>query len=182
MKYFFGFLASVALIVFVTIMVIRGFSGGGSTKSTASLTDYANTSVTMQLTAEGSVNADQLHEGYRVTVGSSNNTIEVLRGYEGTVVDTHVYESNSAAYGVFLRALELLGYTKGNDSPNLKDPRGYCPDGTHYTFRITNGETIQNYWSTSCGHGNFKGKRDSTVRLFSHQIPDFDKITGKLDL
>lgn len=180
MKYFFGFLASIGLIVFVFILIIRGFSGGGSKKNVpAPLTDYTNTSVQMQYTIDGVINADQEHQALRITVDQNEAKIEVLRGYTPAIADTKTYPSNSDAYGAFLRALDVAGYTKGNSDSSKKDERGYCPNGFRYSFDIIDGSsTKQHYWTTSCGGGTSKGNSNVIRSLFQQQIPDYG--TGDL--
>jgi len=186
MKYFFGFLAAVGLIVFVVVLIIRGFTGGSSktSKNAIQLATYASTDVSVQMTVDGPITADQNHFGYRITVASSGNTIDLLQGYQNTVTSTKTYANNSDSYVQFLRAIDLLGYGKGTSDPKKQDSRGVCPDGKHFRFKILSGtgNEIQNYWTTSCGGGNFGGKREPIRQLFSSQIPDFDTLTNKLDL
>ena len=48
MKYFIAFLASIALIIFVIVLIIRGFTGNDKKADLPTpLIDYANTSVQM---------------------------------------------------------------------------------------------------------------------------------------
>ncbi len=175
MKYFFGFLASIGLIVFVFILIIRGFSGSGSKKNIpAPLVDYANTSVQMQYTIDGQINADQEHEALRITVDQNESKIEVLKGYTQAVAETKTYPSNQDAYGTFLRALDVAGYTKGNSDSAKKDERGFCPNGFRYNFDIVDGSSNkQHYWATSCGQGTSKGNTNTIRSLFQQQIPDY---------
>jgi hypothetical protein len=73
-----------------------------------------------------------------------------------------------------LRALDLLGYTEGNDASELADERGYCPAGRRYIYAIADGSDIlQRYWSTSCGEGTFAGRTKGVRALFQAQIPDY---------
>jgi hypothetical protein len=180
MKYFFGFLASIGLIILTIVLIVRGFSGGNDKKvnAPAPLLDYANTSVEMQYTLDGPVNADQEHKAVRITVGQDESTIEILSGYNDDVVNAKTYSNNQAAYSEFLRALDIAGYTKGNTDASLKDERGYCPAGYRYSFDIVDGSsTKQHFWTTSCGSssGNFKGKSNAIRALFEKQVPDYGK-------
>lgn len=176
MKYFFGFLLAVALIVVVFILIVRGL-GGGRSEVQSELVDYAKTQTVMRLTVEGPVKIDQQRRAAKVTIGRSTNTIELFEGYEGKVLQTQSYASNEKAYATFLRALDLQGYDKGVDDPKREDSRGVCPTGKVYTFEIITGSsTVQRFWTTSCGGGTFKGKTDLIRRLFRAQIPDYSKI------
>lgn len=175
-RYFLGFLAAVALIVVVFILIIRGFSGGERAPE-SELTDYARTQTVMRMTVEGEVNADQEHRSAIVTVGRSNNTIELVQGYEGRVMQTRTYASNEEAYATFLRALQLQGYTRGDDNPDREDSRGVCPTGKVYTFEIVTGSAVvQRFWTTSCKEGTFRGNTNLIRTLFREQIPDYSEI------
>ncbi|MGH7237397.1 MAG: hypothetical protein ACREGF_02580, partial [Candidatus Saccharimonadales bacterium] len=100
-------------------------------------------------------------------------------------VQTKTYPNNSSAYGVFLRALDLAGFTNGKTDPGLADYRGYCPAGTIYIYQIINGNDnrTQQYWGTSCGgQGTFQGSATSVNYLFEQQIPDYAAVTANLSL
>jgi hypothetical protein len=182
MKYFFGFLAAVTLIVVVFILIIRGL-GGGRPKLQTQLIDYAKTQTIVRMTVEGPVKADQDQRSVTTTVGRSTNIIELRQGYQNNVIDTKSYASNEEAYATFLRALDLQGYTKGNDDPDREDSRGVCPTGRVYTFEIVTGSSnVQRFWTTSCGGGTFKGKTDIIRRLFRAQIPEYAKVTRNTGL
>lgn len=180
MKYFFGFLASIGLIIFVIVLIVRGFTGGtkDDKKLPTPLIEYANTSVQMQYTMNGPVVADQERKSLRITVGQDQANIEVLEGYSQNVVASRTYINNQAAYSEFLRALDIAGYTRGADDPATKDERGYCPAGFRYSFDIVDGsDQKQHYWATSCGskQGTFKGKTPQVRALFEDQIPEYGK-------
>lgn len=180
MKYFFGFLASIGLIILTIVLIVRGFSGGDEKKADvpAPLLDYANTSVEMQYIIDGPINSDQEHKSIRIVVGQDETIMEMRNGYNDNVVDSKVYSNNQASYSEFLRALDIAGYTKGDTAPSLKDERGYCPTGYRYSFDIIDGSNEkQHFWTTSCGSntGNFKGKSKQVQVLFQEQVPDFGK-------
>lgn len=176
MKYVFAFLAAVGLIIVVFILIVRGL-GGGRPDVQTELVDYAKTQTVMKMTVSGKVNADQEHSSVNVVIGRSSNKIELIEGYEGRVVQTKTYESNENAYATFLRALDLQGYTKGNDDPDREDSRGVCPTGKVYTFEIITGsDTVQRFWTTSCGGGTFKGNTAVVRTLFRAQIPDYSTV------
>lgn len=188
MKYFFGFLASIGLIIFVIVLIVRGFTGGGDKKVNipAPLSDYANTSVQMQYIMDGPTVADQERRSLRITVGQDESSIEILEGYNQNVVASKSYLSNESAYGEFLRALDVAGYTKGAEDEKSKqnsDERGFCPSGYRFSFDIVDGSSRkQHLWATSCGskQGTFKGKTPAVRTLFEDQIPDYGK--GELKL
>lgn len=185
MKYFLGFLGIVALVIFVFVLVVRGFSHSSNTPKTTQtqLTDYANTNTIMRMATEGPVAADQTYSEVRITVGRDANTIEIIKGYQGQVLKAKTFPNNSDAYGNFLRALQLLNYTKGNNTPNLADERGYCPDGNRYVYEIVSGAAdVQRYWAGSCGGGTFKGNSAEIRRLFTRQIPGYASFVSNLNI
>jgi hypothetical protein len=187
MRYFFGFLLAIGLIVITFILVLRGFRGNTSTQSiTTPLTTYTNTDTTVQFTDDGSDTADQTHEGIRITIGQYANTIQIYQGYQNRITSSQTYENNPNSYGTFLRAIDLLNYTSGvkNPSPALSDPRGVCPQGQHYSFQIISGDgsNIQNYWTTSCGGGTYKGDVQDVENLFEEQIPNYSTVAGNVTL
>jgi len=177
MRYFFAFLLAVALIVVVFILVIRGLTGGSRPSIQTELVDYAKTQTVMRMVVSGRVNIDQEHRSVSVVIGRQSNNIELVGGYQGNVLSTKSYTTNESAYSTFLRALDLQGYTKGNDDPEREDSRGYCPNGKVYTFQIITGsDTVQNFWTTSCGGGTFRGDTNVIRTLFRQQIPDYSDV------
>lgn len=185
MRYFLGFLIIIGLIVLVFVLVLKAFSGGGSKGGPAPkpLINYANTATTMQLTIDGPENANQTHEAIQINVGETQAQLNVLQGYEGNVTNTQSFPNNQSAYAVFLRALDMAGYTKGNSNAS-SDYRGYCPFGQRYIYKIIDatGKTTQQYWSTSCGgQGTFKGSVGTVNKLFKLQIPTYGTLTQKVN-
>jgi hypothetical protein len=180
MKFIIGFLVTIGLLIFVFVLIFRGGGNNQPQKLQTKLLDYANSSVEMQMTVRGAVSADQTHKEYRITVGSSESTIEVFNGYQGNLVNSQSYPNNSAAYADFLQALQLAGYTLGNSDKKVADERGYCATGIRYVMGIKDGnKDIQRFWTTSCGGAaTFKGKTNLVTGLFDRQIPDFEKIAG----
>ena len=187
MRYFFGFLLAILLIIATFVLVLRGFKSGVSQHSiTTPITSYANTDTTVQFTDDGPVTADQDHQGIRITVGEYNSTIQIYQGYQNNVTTSKTFENNPAAYGTFLRAISLLNFTAGVNKPSAQaaDPRGVCPLGQTFTFQIISGDgtNIQNYWTTSCGGGTFKGNSQGIINLFQSQIPNYPSIAGGVAL
>ena len=186
MKYFFGFLGSLGLVILVFILVLRGLGGGGGgqkPKEEVRLPDYTHTTTAMQFTTEGRVNADQEHYAVRITVSRSEARIEILQGYQENVIYAQSYPSNSEAYATFLRALEKMGYTKGDEESAIEDDRGFCPTGQRYIYTIVNGSsTAQRFWTSSCGGGTFEGQSAKIRALFKAQIPEYTKLTRGITL
>ncbi len=179
-------LVGIGIVVLVIVFLVKLFSGGGS--KPAPLVDvgkYTNTAATVTLLVDGPTKVDQDHRQVKITISQTTNEIDVMQGYEGTVVDTRTYPNNSAAFGVFLQSLKLMNFSKGNSSADLKDYRGYCPNGDRYSFTFNDGSSdLFSYWATSCNQGTFKGSRTGTLSLFRQQIPqkDFNPLTNAIPL
>ena len=188
MKYLLGLLASVALIVLVLVLVFRSFSAGPTLENKDPLTDYAATNAIVTMTVDGPVTSEQQHVAYRISVGRSEARIETLKGYGYEVTDTKSYTNNQESFYAFLRALDLAGFTKGDEdvSEQARDERGVCATGRRFVFELTSGTSeIQRYWSTTCRKfGTFKGSATAVRQLFSRQIPDpdFSRLTSPLGL
>jgi hypothetical protein len=185
MRYVIGILVAIGLVVLVFILILKGFSGGTTKSTTKPLVDYATTNTSIQMLIDGPVNADQVHYQVQMTVSDTQNQLNVLKGYQGTVVNSQTYESNSASYAEFLRALDIAGFAKGDTSKTAdNDPRGFCALGERYTFEIMNGsKTIENFWSSSCGGvGTFEGNTIAVKNLFIAQMPNYGTVTNNLDV
>jgi hypothetical protein len=178
MRYFTGFLIAIGLIVLIFVIILKG--GGSKTpQQQVDLNSYANSEAIVQLTISGPVSADQTHFAEQISVGRSQSTFNLIQGYQGNIKNSKSYQNNQDAFTVFLRALSLIGFTKGNSDPKLSNSNGYCPDGEVYTFQLLEGsDTIQNYWSSSCGGGTYQGNTTETLTLFERQIPDYDNLTA----
>lgn len=183
MRYFTAFLVALGLIVLVFVIIIKALTGG-KPKQQIDLNSYATTDAVVRMTIDGPVNADSIHHQIQVSVDNSQTEIQIMNGYQGTVKTDKTYDSNQPAFEEFLHALNLAGYTRGNPDPKVSDERGYCPQGSRYVFELLQGgDTIQRYWSTACGgQGTYKGNTTLTRALFQAQIPDFDKLTGSIQL
>lgn len=180
MRYFITFLIGIGLVVLIIILLIRAIFGGGGgvpEEERAELTSYANSNVIMRMTIDGPVNSEEIHRQIRIDVSQFSSELRTITGYEGRVDSTARFDSNPTAYANFLRALDLLGYTQGDDKEEVADERGYCPAGRRYVFEILDGsEQIQRYWTTSCDHKlSFKGDADGVINLFRAQIPEYNQ-------
>jgi hypothetical protein len=189
MKYFFGFLASIALIVLVFFLVLRGLTGGGdeaANESTRRLTSFASTSTAMRLTVDGPIIANVIHNSYQITVDRNQSTMDTYRGYDQQeLLATQSYSNNEEGYRQFLAALDLAGYTLGDTEGKPRRPEGVCANDRRMLVEIINGpRVLQSYWTTSCDEeeGTFRGNIVAVNRLFHAQIPDYSKLTQGLKL
>ncbi|MGH7195876.1 MAG: hypothetical protein ACREGA_03810 [Candidatus Saccharimonadales bacterium] len=186
MRYIAGFLIAIGLIVLVFVVIFKLFTGGGSPAHQAKpLVSYANTGTSVQLIIDGPVVANQNHREIKINVADDQTEISVLKGYQNTLLKTKTYPNNSSAYGVFLRALDFAGFTKGVNNSQLADYRGRCASGTTYIYQIINasGNRTQQYWANTCaGKGTFKGAATSITNLFEAQVPDYGNFTSDVNI
>lgn len=185
MRYYIGFLIAIGLAI---VLILLLFAGGGKPKSVVSirhphtLNSYASTDAEVSLTVDGPINADSLHQSYKVSVSNSEVNYEQFQGYNGTLVSSTSYANNENAYYAFLSALTVAGFTSGNRNPALSDNTGRCPLGTRTNYRLMqDGQTLENFWSSSCGGGTFLGNRGLTTQLFRAQFPQFGKLTKTIN-
>ncbi|HUD08126.1 MAG TPA: hypothetical protein VMQ52_03545 [Candidatus Saccharimonadales bacterium] len=183
MRYFLVFLITIGLIVLAFVIILKSFSSAPS-KPVTPLVDYSNTNTVIEMTIDGPVNDDPDHNAIQMIIGQTQNEINIIQGYQNSVIRTQSYPNNSAAYGWFLRSLDLAGYTEGKSDPNLADYRGYCSTGDVYIFQVLTGSTVvEQYWATSCGgQGTFKGEIPLVETLFQAQLPDYGSITSNLNI
>jgi hypothetical protein len=183
-RYIFGLLLAVGLIVVVIILIVRGFSSGPQGPKALDLNSYASSDASVQFTIDSPVTASADHRDIIITVNNTTTTIRVTKGYEGETVRTNTYPMNVSAFAVFLHALTLNGFTKGDSSPELADERGQCALGDRFMYQVIdgNGKNLERYWHTSCDSGTFKGNALTIRRLFVAQVPDYDDQTTDVSL
>lgn len=180
-RYFIGFGLVIVLLFLVIFMIVRG--GGDEAKvpeAKRTLTSYANESnVTVTQTIIGPITAEETHDEVQINVTNSQTTIDVIKGYDGTVVNSAGYPMTTESFREFLNALEKARFTEGDTGEELKNDKGYCPTGQRYIFEIKQGaQQIQRFWATSCrGPKSYKGELGLTNRLFRAQIPDYGELT-----
>jgi hypothetical protein len=184
MRYFTGFLIAIGLIVLLFVVILKsGGNSGNAPQKQINLATYASSDAIAQLTIDGPINADQTHTQVQISVSQAETTFQILTGYQGTIQTSKTFQNNQNSYSAFLQALDVAGFTKGS-SVNIPDKQGYCPTGDRYTFELMQtGSDIENYWSTSCGgQGTYKGNTLDTLSLFEAQVPNYDDLTGSLQL
>jgi len=174
-RYIVGILIAIGLIVLVFILILKSFGSHSVPPKPINLNDYASTDAIMRLTIDGPVVADQDHRQARISVDRTQAKIEVIQGYQNNVIRSKTYPNNEDAFTIFVHALKIAGYTLG-DPKATKDERGFCPTGDRYIYEIlSNSESIQRWWFSSCSLGNFKGRTSTINTLFRTQSSDYSK-------
>lgn len=184
MRYFFGFLITIGLLILVIVLIIRAGPNGSQVapKSTKELASYSNTDSEVVLTNSGPINAVSLHREIRITVDADKVTYEVISGYSGNVTKKSSFSNTEDSYENFLRALGHAGFMLGKDDPALENEQGYCPLNHRYVYELNNeGEQIERFWSTDCGNPKtFEGNSTLVQTLFQAQVPEYDQISANV--
>ncbi len=183
LRYLIGFLGAITILILIIVLIVRG--GGNNAPQLVDLADYTTSSSQVVFINDGPVSASQTHDVVKITVNQSETTIDVIKGYEGQVVDSRTYPMNPNSYAAFLLSLKHANFNLGDTNSNLSDERGYCPTGDRYVYQLKDGESnVLRFWNTSCGtkFGTFKGQGPLIRQLFRMQIPDYDSLTTNLNI
>ena len=141
----------VGVVLFIIILVVLFGHGGKKPliNPVQPLPDYADTSATVSFTTQGIVNADELHRSIRITVSNSQMELDVLAGYNPTVIQSKTFANNVEAYSVFLKSINNSGFllkTKNPKIPTSED--GYCPLGFRYVLELNqDGTDLSRTWA-----------------------------------
>jgi hypothetical protein len=182
-----GFIGLITLIIILVVLF-----GHGGKKPVAPinpikpLADYAQTDATTSFTVDGIVNGDEMHRAIRITVSASQRQLDVLQGYNPSVIQSNTFINNQEAYTVFLKSIRNSGFlAKNSKSKAPADPAGQCPLGFRYILNLNqDGDDLSNLWVSSCGSavGNAVGALPTIQTLFQDQIPNYETLTDQVNL
>ncbi|CAN5640365.1 hypothetical protein BH23PAT2_BH23PAT2_03670 [soil metagenome] len=187
MKYIVGGIALVLVVVaFIAIIISLVFRDSEPIELTevARLSDVIDGSSEVILTTYGKIVALEDFRAIRISVTDSTRMIEILSGYDGSVIERLQYANTNDSYGAFIHALDQAGYTNTRDFPDERED-GYCPTGRRYVFELLiDNQQAQRTWSSTCRgtEGNFAGNRSLIENLFKAQIPEYRDITRPVRL
>ena len=146
------------------------------------LTNYIDKNSAVEFTIDGPVNSEELHRSIRITVGPGNREMDVIQGYQNTIINSKAYSNNQTAYDVFLRSLSIANFTKLNKS-RITDDRGVCPLGDRDIYRLLNNDAqLLRSWTSTCGVGTTGSSSAVINNLFEQQIPDFNTLIRGVNL
>lgn len=178
-------LVCIGLIWLFVALMMRAFSGGNTTDvvQPTALTTYANTSTVASMSIDGPIVQNQEHEAVRITVDRTQSQIQVIKGYDGQVVEQRTYPNTQNSYEQFLAALDGLGFSLGLTDSSDAVEQGKCPLGNRLVYTLEDGsDLIGRGWTTSCGVGSFGTTRNTIKNLFIDQIPRKDYLGITKDL
>ncbi len=181
----FIFVGLIALILLFAI-IFGGHKKPAPANPLKPLPDYFATDASVSFTTDGLINGDDLHRQIRITIDANSRTLDIIQGYSGRVIGTKNFYNTQDAYRVFLKAINNEAFLAKNDKSKLPaNPEGQCPLGFRYIFSLDQeGGNLFNSWTSSCGPaiGNSKTALDAITSLFQNQIPNYDTLTGNVDL
>src|SRR5436189_4043672 len=118
MRYILSILAVVVLTILAVILIVghnskTDNSNGGKTPATnVVLTDYINKSSSVIMQTNGQVNGDDAHRAIRITVSKNERRLDIIQGYQNTIISSQSFVNNTNAYDVFIHAINVAGFTK----------------------------------------------------------------------
>ncbi len=133
----------------------------------------------VRFTTRGAVYGNERHFSIRITVDRNTRLVEVVQGYDQTVVKSQSSPNTQDSYKAFVEALNGAGFTKSVDAEGRGAETQTCPLGYIYSFEVAPGTNSSfRTWSNSCkkAEGTSQANRDIVQQLFQRQIPDYDKF------
>ncbi len=148
------------------------------------LAEYIDKPSTVAYTTEGGLNSEEDHRAVRISVNRNLRTVQVLSGYNYSVINAQDFPNTQAAYDEFMHGLKNAGFTQQQKAA-FSDEKGVCPLGTRYIYRLQDdsGEVLR-LWSTSCARkdGSSIGNAFLIKQLFQKQIPGYTNIVKGVKL
>lgn len=188
MKYILGVFGVLVLLIFAVVLIVRRDPtpdpSGQTGERQVVLGEYESKPATASLTTRGEITADEERRAIRVSVSAQERVIEILQGYNETVLSRQVFANNDNAYKTFLSALNAAGFSRQQETV-FEDERGVCPLGRRFVYRLQDGsDQVLRTWNTSCGEkqGSFGGDGRTIRRLFEEQIPGYRTVVRDVEL
>ncbi len=172
---------TIFLIFVVGIIVILSllFGGKGNKKNPApsfDLLKYSTRDSKVVAITDGPIVGDDKHRAIRITVDRNTRQIDVIQGYQGTVIATKTYDNNQKAYDEFMHALAKTGFGKTRKT-TVASEEGVCATGRRYVFEvIDNNDSVSRTWTANCVKGNTIAVPSKVTTLFREQITDYEQI------
>ena len=172
-------------------LLVRLISGGNDnqpkqpkTTQVQKVNKLSSDGQSVSYTVYGRLVGEEDRRALRITITGSERKLEVLQGYDESVLKSDSFSNKSSAFNEFLSALENAGFTR-RDTVIKTDDRGLCPLGNRYVFETQfNDNSKIRTFSTSCSAKNvsFKGERSTIDTIFKAQIPNYSGLTTNISL
>lgn len=187
MKYIIGFVVTI-LIFIVAIVAIanRGDDGDGAPPTTVELSDYIDRDRSeVRYAVSGKIVSEEEHREVHFVISADKREVQIIQGYQNTVLDRRELANNHSAYAAFIESLEKAGFISSRDDPRYDSPAGTCPTGKRYTYELREaGDEVVSLWGTSCSRtdGTFAGRNAAIERLFKDQFPEYERFARDVRL
>lgn len=177
------------MLVGAIVLVSRGRDDksndpNSDTTAPRSIVDYVNNNSEVRFTIDGKVVGDDQHRAIRISIAADKRELEIIQGYDGTVIKRELWSNDRSAYDVFLHALNTAQFNKIRENQDT-DEKGKCPTGRRYIYELfENGVSVKRVWTTSCStsQGTFAGNNSLAQTLFQQQIPEYGKHISGVNL
>ncbi len=186
MKYIFSVLGMILFGIIAMILFTRSTDTGQNTQTgneAVSTVNFVNDQSRVEYTKNGNIVAEEDYRTLRITVSEKERTIEVLKGYNQAVETRKTYGNDYESYNVFMRALDVAGFTRSKES-KVTDPVGTCPKGYRYEYKLKQlSDDVSNLWNNSCQvlNGTLANNGSAIRDLFQKQIPDYEEVVKGVD-
>lgn len=138
----------------------------------------------VEYTTYGRVVSNQERRAIRIQISASVARIQILQGYNETVISEQETPNVQSAFEALIFALDSAKYFQYDRSITL-DERSVCSTGQRYVYGASylNNEAYRS-WSTSCGtnSGNFRGNPALVRTLMQAQFPNYSSFTSGVTL
>ena len=183
----------VTILFFGGIFILVRFISGGNknsqpkqpkTPQVQKVNKLSSDGQSVSYTVYGRLVGEEDRRAIRITITGSERKVEVLQGYDESVLKSDSFSNKSSAFNDFLLALEGANFTRRDTSIKVDD-KGICPLGNRYVFEAQyNDNSKIRTFSTSCSAKNvsFKGERSTIDTLFKAQIPNYSGLTSNIQL
>lgn len=182
-----GFLAVIIILIVGIVFLFTRDSGRDNNlpaEQRVDTTEYISEPSVVTYITEGRLNAEEEHRSIRISISRNVRSLDVLGGYNGTILRTNSFPNTQSAYDEFMHALDKAGFTRKQKAVYSSE-KGVCPLGRRYIYRLDGlGEEVSRLWSTSCSNkeGSFAGNASLIRQLFENQIPEYYKLTSDVSL
>ena len=182
-----GILLAIGLVVFVVAQIARfartsssdsinGDSAGVVEGSISELAEYADSKSKVIMVHSGRILAKEYHRKIKITVTEKARKLEIIRGYDGKVLNRYKYDNTAKSYEAFLKSLDFYGFLNRQNGEYGDDEVGVCPKSAQTIVHLfDNGQSVERLWSTTCDrdYGTLAGNSRRIMEMFKSQIPDY---------
>lgn len=185
-RYILMFVAVIVLLI-VIVLLFTGMnrpnsSSTESKKTPTSLSSYANSDATVSYMVDGVIKGNDQYRAINIIVSKNARTIQILSGYQGSILKSQTTPNNPEAFGQFLAAIQTAGFLTERVRPTEANMAGQCPLGNRYIFTATNvADAPTNLWTSSCNlktSGTWAGNYSTVSKLFNLQISNYTQFVS----